>query len=187
MKRNIIIIVLLFVCGLAKAQDVVDIISTKDIQILQEADNYPQGTYWPTQSSSCMEALNFIREELDGELRQYLTPKTRVMINITGEVDASAIAMDVPYNGEFGDFNQVPTSINGEAEMVTIESGTGISRNGYLGYLRAQGVRYFMENRIAALKETQNTYVISVIEHPEKGAEYRKVSIEVTIQNTGDK
>ena len=149
----------------------------------KSTDDYPAGAYLPTQSKACKATLNFMKEQLDGELKDYFTPDTRVTIRITGETDGSAIKNKIPYKGEFGDFEDELIYLNGFIDEMTVTRKTGITSNGQLGFLRTQGVQKFIETYIDALQRTQNTYQIYAVERAEKGSQYRKISVELTVHN----
>lgn len=155
----------------------------KTISYNKNTDDYPAGAYLPTQSKACKATLGFMKEQLDGELKKYFTPNTRVTIRITGETDGSAIRSKIPYKGEFGDFEQELIYLNGAIDEMTVTTKTGITQNGQLGFLRTQGVRNFIETYIDALQKTQNTYQIYAVEREEKGSQFRKISVELTIHN----
>ncbi len=155
----------------------------KSISYNKNTDDYPAGAYLPTQSKACKATLGFMKEQLDGELKKYFTPNTRVTIRITGETDGSAIKGKIPYKGEFGDFEQELIYLNGAIDEMTVTSKSGITQNSQLGFLRTQGVRKFIETYIDALQKTQNTYQIYAVEREEKGSQYRKISVELTIHN----
>ena len=156
---------------------------SKSISFNQNTDDYPAGAYMPTQSKACKATLGFMKEQLDGELRKYFTPDTRVTIRITGETDGSPIKGKIPYKGEFGEFEHELIYLNGVIDEMTVTRQTGITANGQLGFLRTQGVRNFIETYVDALQATQNTYQIYAVERTEKGSQYRKISVELTIHN----
>lgn len=155
----------------------------KTVSYNKNTDDYPAGAYLPTQSKACKATLGFMKEQLDGELKKYFTPNTRVTIRITGETDGSAIRNKIPYKGEFGDFEQELIYLNGAIDEMTVTAKSGITQNGQLGFLRTQGVRKFIETYVDALQKTQNTYQIYAVEREEKGSQYRKISVELTIHN----
>ena len=156
---------------------------TPSLKYDKNTDDYPAGAYLPTQSKACKTTLSFMKEQLDGELKEYFTPDTRVTIRITGETDGSAIKKRIPYKGEFGDFEQEMIYLNGMIDEMTVTRKNGITYNGQLGFLRTQGVQKYMETYIDALQRTRNTYQIYAVERTEKGSQYRKISVELTIHN----
>lgn len=149
----------------------------------KEGDDYPPGKYLAEESRACMATLGFIREQLDGELRHFFTPDTRVTIRITGETDGSRIRSRIPYKGEYGEFDHEPMHLNTLNYLMTVNSRIGITQNGQLGFLRTQGVKHYLINNVEALRNTRNDWQIYAVERKEKGSQYRKISVEITIHN----
>lgn len=147
----------------------------------QNTDDYPAGQYLPSTSKACKATLEFIREKLDGELRSYFNPGTKVTIKITGETDGSPIRSTIPYKGEFGSFEHQMIYLNNSIDDISVTKESGISRNAQLGFLRTQGVKQYLETYINSLQATNNTYQIFAVERQEKGSQYRKISVELTI------
>lgn len=157
--------------------------TTQTLSYNKNTDDYPAGAYLPTQSKACKTTLSFIKEQLSGEMKKYLTPGTKVTIKITGETDGSAIRSAIPYKGEFGDFNQELIYLNGNIDDISVTKKSGITSNAQLGFLRTQGVKQYLETYIDELQHTQNTYQIYAVERTEKGSQYRRISVEFTIHN----
>ena len=149
----------------------------------KNTDDYPAGMYLPTQSKACKATLNFIKEQLSGEMKKYFTPETKVTIKITGETDGSTIRGKIPYKGEYGDFQNQMIYLNHSIDDVSVTKKSGITSNSQLGFLRTQGVKSFLETYVDELQFTKNAYQIYVIERAEKGSQYRRISVEFTIHN----
>lgn len=144
-------------------------------------DDFPPGAYMPATSRASMLLLQFIQNKMETELAQYLTPGARVTIRITGETCGSPIRGRIPYRGEFGDFTDVLAFVNGDLANMTVIRQTGITSNAQLAFLRAQGVRDFLENNVETLQETNNRFQIFAVENEGRGNQYRRISIEMTI------
>ena len=144
-------------------------------------DDYPAGGYTPTLSNACRLTLDFIKTKVETDLLKYLKPGTRVTIKITGETDGSPIRTRLPYNGEYGDFTNRMLFLNGALDDITVTRQTGITSNAQLAFLRTQGVEDFLSNYIAPLQETKNNFLIYAVENPDKGDEFRRISIEFII------
>lgn len=157
--------------------------TTQTLTYNKNTDDYPAGAYLPTQSKACKTTLAFIKEQLSGEMKKYLTPGTKVTIKITGETDGSAIRNAIPYKGEFGDFNHELIYLNDNIDDISVTKKSGITSNAQLGFLRTQGVKQYIETYIDELQQTQNTYQIYAVERKEKGSQYRRISVEFTIHN----
>lgn len=156
---------------------------TQNLKYDNNTDDYPSGKYLPTQSKACKTTLNFLKEQLSGEMKKYFTPNTKVTIKIVGETDGSAIRSRIPYKGEFGDFHNEMIYLNNSIDEITVTRQGGITSNGQLAFLRTQGVKQFLETYVDELKVTQNTYQIYAVEREEKGSQFRRISVEFTIHN----
>ena len=149
----------------------------------KNTDDYPAGMYLPTQSKACKTTLNFIKEQLSGEMKKYFTPDTKVTIKITGETDGSTIRGKIPYKGEYGDIQHQMVYLNNSLDEISVTKKVGITSNAQLGFLRTQGVKSFLETYVDELQITKNAYQIYVVEREEKGSQYRRISVEFTIHN----
>lgn len=150
-------------------------------------DDYPAGAYNALSSNACMLTCNFIKEKIETELAKYFIPENRVTIKITGETDSAPITAVIPYKGEYGDFYRKMIFLNGNINDITVTQRSGISTNGQLAFLRTQGVEEFLKTYVEELHATTNSYQIYAIENKQKGNQYRRISIELTIHGAFDK
>lgn len=146
-----------------------------------KTDDYAPGKYNSTASNACTMTLEFIKNKIDNELAAYFYTGQKVTIKITGATDGSPIRSAIPYLGEYGDFNNKLIYLNGQLHSMTVTRETGITQNSQLGFLRTQGVEQYLKTFVDALQKTDNTFQIYAIENKEKGAQYRRISIEVTV------
>ena len=144
------------------------------------ADDYPLGRYNPNHSNASRLMLEFARNKIETEMAQYFTPGRRITINITGETDGAPV-LGLPYFGEYGNFHNSPVILNGRPSQITVTSDEGISTNAQLGFLRAQGIEDFLKRSVAPLRATNNTYQIFANENIERGGQFRRISVEMTI------
>lgn len=144
-------------------------------------DDFPIGAYNALSSNACMLTCNFIKQKTETELAKYFVPGGKVTVRITGETDGSPIQSQIEYKGEYGDFFNKMIYLNGAINNMTVTQQSGITSNGQLAFLRTQGVEEFMKTYMDTLQRTTNTYQIYAVENKEKGNQYRKISIELTI------
>jgi Caspase domain len=150
-------------------------------------EDYPSGEFRLNKSNAAKSTMQIIKKTFETELAKYLTAGKKVTIKITGTSDASPVNKTIPYDGEYGEFESEPFFLNGNFENISISKKEGISSNEQLGYLRTYGVRKFIENDIEPLKITKNSFHHYVIISKEKGAQFRRVSIEIIIHNAFSK
>lgn len=156
----------------------------KDLTVIMnnvKTDDYALGKYNSTASNACTMTLEFIRNKLDNELSSYFFKGQKVTIKITGATDGSPIRSAIPYFGEYGDFNNKLIYLNGQLHSMTVTKESGITQNSQLGFLRTQGVEQYLKTFVNALQKTDNTFQIYAVENKEKGAQYRRISIEVIV------
>ncbi len=149
--------------------------------VSKNTDDYPAGAYLPTQSKACKTTLTFIKNKVDNELAEYFTKGTDVTITITGVTDGTAIRSAIPYKGEYGDIENRMIYLNNDIDEVTVTKKGGITSNAQLAFLRTQGVQKYLETYVDNLQKTNNRYQIYAVEHQEKGAQFRKISVKFTI------
>ena len=148
-------------------------------------DDYGSGEYLLEQSNSakalCLLAKTLI-EEFNSDL---FAAGKEVTVRLVGSTDAKPIS-HLDYNGEYGEFRYMPTRFNGESVRVSISSEEGISTNVQLAYIRAQGIRYFLQQDVPALQHTDNHYIYTTKCYGEQGSQYRRSSIEFTVHGAFD-
>ena len=121
-------------------------------------DDYPLGTYDVDSSNSCRAICNLTRTFLQHTLADAFKPGKEVDIVITSSADGTEFTNTIDYDGRYGDFRYCPVVFNGERLRLSVDRTTGITNNCQLAYLRAQSVRAFLENNVAALRQTNNNY-----------------------------
>lgn len=155
--------------------------------VSSNTDDYPPGAYNALSSNACMLTCNFIKQKIETELAKYFIPGGKVTVKITGETDGSNIASKIDYKGEYGDFFNKMIYLNGGISNMTVGRQSGITNNGQLAFLRTQGVEEFLKTYIDELQRTQNVYQIYAVENKEKGNQYRRISIDLTIHGAFNK
>lgn len=146
-----------------------------------KTDDYAPGKYNSTESNACMMTLEFIKNKLDNELAAYFYKGQKVTVKITGATDGSPIRSKIPYHDEYGDFINKLIYLNGNLNSMTVTRETGIKQNSQLAFLRTQGVEQYLKTYVDALQKTDNTYQIYAVENRERGAQYRRISIEIIV------
>ncbi|MCR5645308.1 MAG: hypothetical protein K6F96_02795 [Bacteroidales bacterium] len=164
-----------------KFPDLIVSVAYETIKLSNEADDYALGKYTITSSNACMFMCNFLKEKMENDLADYLKPGTKVDVKVTGATDGTPIRSKIAYNGEYGDFNNRPVTLNGKPHKMTVTQKSGVTTNGQLAFLRTQGVEVFLMNQVAPLKNTQNTFEECAVENKEKGGGYRRVSVEIIL------
>lgn len=152
-------------------------------KIEQKTDDFPPGGYKLTSSNAAKLTAKLLKQTIENELSKYFTKGTKVSIKITGTTDGTPIQSTIPYNGDYGYFDDVMYFLNDNLETVSITKNSGIKTNAQLAFLRTQGIKIFLETYVEPLKQTENTFQHFAIVKSEKGSQHRKISVEIVIHD----
>ena len=148
-------------------------------------DDYPLGTYDVDSSNSCRAICRLTKTFVEGVLRDVFTRGHEVEVIISSTADGTEFSTAVPYDGRYGEFRYCPVVFNGERLRISVDRATGISNNCQLAYLRAQAVKTYLEENVAALGGTDNTFrfVSQSFKDSIHTHYYRRSSIEMRVSN----
>ena len=148
-------------------------------------DDYPSAAYQWNTSNSCRAICNLTRTMIDEELGDIFTAGHKTTITITSTTDAAEIS-HIDYKGEYGDLRYMPAVFNDENVRISVDQKEGITTNAQLAYLRARGVRSYIENNINALKQTENEYLYVTRCFDMTGPHYRRSSLKIVVHGAFD-
>lgn len=180
---NVVVNVLTDVQQLDNEINLVVTVSYETLNLSVEADDYALGKYTIQNSNACIFMCNFLAKKIETDLKEYIKKGGKVDIKITGATDGTPIRSKIPYNGEYGDIKDKPITLNGQPFNMTVTKATGIANNAQLAFLRTQGVENYLKFKVEPLKQTVNNWQIFAVENQEKGAGYRRVSVEIVIHD----
>ena len=146
----------------------------------QTAD-FPAGNYSLLDSQAATALVDFFVKSSSDKLQEYLLPGTRVTFKITGSTDKSPISGSIPYNGEFGDFQNFPYYFQGDLSGMNLTTQSGIKENSQLGFLRTYSVRNFIENNTELFDLTKNKFIHFSEEADDYGPQFRRIKVEMII------
>lgn len=158
-------------------------VSYETLSLSTEFDDYALGKYAIQNSNACIFMCNFLKKKIENDLKEFIKKGGKIDVKITGATDGTPINSKIPYNGEYGDIKDRAITLNGSPFNMTVTKQTGITNNGQLAFLRTQGVENYIKFKVEPLKQTNNSYQIFAVENKEKGAGYRRVSIELVIHD----
>ena len=143
-----------------------------------EREDFGPGKYRPEESGAAKSMLDIICKAFAADFAQYIKDGKKVNIKITGTADNTPIVRPIRYDESFGRYVNQPIISNGSLSDVTITKDEGISTNKQLAFVRAVGLKKYIEDNINGLSrmKTDYNYVVEVSEN--KGAEYRRISVE---------
>ena len=148
-------------------------------------DDYPSAAYLWNTSNSCRAICNLTRTMIDEELGDIFSAGRKTTITITSTTDAAEIT-HIDYKGEYGDFRYMPAVFNDENVRISVDTKEGITTNAQLAYLRARGVRAFLEEKVNGLKQTENEYLFVTRCFDMTGPHYRRSSLKIVVHGAFD-
>mgnify|MGYP002856039014 FL=1 len=140
-------------------------------------EDFGPGKYIISQSESAMAMLKIVGNAFENEFKEYLVPRKKVIINITGSADAAPIKSKIAYNEEYGAFNEELVYNKGELTTISLDKSTGITSNEQLALLRAMGVKDYVQKNVQQLNNMQCDYNTYLNVSNERGAEFRRIGI----------
>lgn len=143
-------------------------------------DDFAPGHFKAEESNAAQAMLAIVKKALEEDFAKYTAEGKQVKIQITGMADALPFSRTVAYDGCYGDFEQEPVHKNGELSNITVTKATGISENEQLAYLRAMGVKNYIEQNIPALQKMKTSYDTYIQISENKGGEYRRIGVKFT-------
>ena len=140
-------------------------------------EDFGAGKYIISQSESAMAMLRIVKNAFTNEFKQYIKPGKKVIMQLTGSADAAPVTKKIPYGEEYGAFTEALVYDKGELTTLNVTSATGITTNEQLAFLRAMGVKDYVEHNINELQSMQTEYDCYINVSNARGAEYRRIGI----------
>ena len=143
-------------------------------------EDFAPGKYRAEQSGAASSMLNIVKNAFEGDFSNYVKQGKRLNVKISGTADSSPIRNTIAYDGAYGDIENEPIYQDNKMSAITVTQKDGIKSNEQLAFLRAYGVKEYLENNVNGIKDmdTRYTYNIGVAEG--KGAEFRRITVEFT-------
>lgn len=145
------------------------------------SEDFPPGKYLVDESGAASSMLKIVKEAFEGDFAQYLKPGKKVKVVISGTADATPIIRTIAYNGIYGDFVDEPIYENGDLTAITVTKAEGINENRQLAFLRAEGVKNYLEKNVESLAKVNPEYTFKVDVTEGKGSEFRRIKANFTI------
>lgn len=141
-------------------------------------EDFAAGKYHAEQSGAAKAMLDLVREALEGDFAQYVAPGKKLAITLSGTADATPIVSRILYDGSYGDIVEVPVYNNGKIAPMTLHEKDQITRNEQLAFLRAFGVRNYLNDNVKALSDMNTSYRYNIDVAQVKGSEFRRINIQ---------
>lgn len=143
-------------------------------------EDFGPGKYHIEESGAASAMLNIVKEAFEGEFSQYIAPGKKLKARLLGTADATPIVRGIAYDGSYGDYEEEPVRIDNRLSTITVTSKDGIRENDQLAFVRALGVKDYLNRNVAGFKDMDTDYVYEVNVSKDKGSEYRRITLELT-------
>lgn len=143
-------------------------------------EDFGPGKYHIDESGAASSMLRIVREALEGDFAQYVKAGKKLNIKISGTADATPILRGIAYDGIYGDFKDEIVYKDGEISSISVNTKDGIKENEQLAFLRAYGVKNFLDNNVENLKDMTTDYRYHITVSEGKGAEFRRITTDFT-------
>ena len=143
-------------------------------------EDYGPGKYHIEESGSALSTLKIAKDAFEGELKPYFDRSKKVNIKILGTADATPIISKIMYDGIYGNYDQEPVYIDNQLTPITVTKNSNIKENPQLAFVRALGVKNYLEQNITGFDNKNKDYRFDVSVSNKKGSEFRRIVIELT-------
>ncbi|MDE6717185.1 MAG: WD40 repeat domain-containing protein [Muribaculaceae bacterium] len=144
------------------------------------SEDFGPGKYHVEESGAASSMLNIVKQAFEGEFAQYLGGGKKMKVRLLGTADATPIVRGIPYDGSYGEFEEEPVYIDGRLQTVTVDAKNGIKENEQLAFLRAMGVKDYLNKNVKGFKDMDTDYRYEVNVSKDKGSEHRRITLELT-------
>ena len=141
-------------------------------------EDFGPGKYQIEESGAASSMMKIVKQAFDGDLKQYIKPGKKLLVNLSGTADASPILRSISYDGRYGEFEDEPILSDGVLTPISVTGKSGIATNPQLALIRAAGIKDFLEKNINGLDDMIVNYNYSVSVSKDKGGAYRRISAE---------
>lgn len=143
-----------------------------------EREDFPAGKYKIEQSHAALSMLDIVTRAFEQDFAQYIKLGKKLIVKVTGTADALKINGVIAYDDIYGRFENEPYYLNGELNALTVSGQTGIRTNEQLAFMRAMGVKDYIQKNVASLHSMNVDYQYHVELAEGTGGQYRRISVE---------
>lgn len=143
-------------------------------------EDFAPGKYTVTTSPAASSLLKIIKTALETDFAQYVKAGKKMNVDITGMADALPINGVIAYDGSFGDIYEEPVYKNGDLTAISVTKAGGITDNDQLAFLRANGVKEYIEKNVNQLDKMDVNYRTNIEVKEGKGGEFRRINVTMT-------
>lgn len=140
-------------------------------------DDFAAGHYQTKESAAAMSMLAIVQRVFEDEFAKYIQAGKQVVITLSGSADALPIRRKIPYNGCYGNFEGYPCYIDDALSHVSVTKSSGITENEQLAFLRAEGVKDWLQTNVPQFNEMNLTWRTNVEVNKGTGSEFRRIGV----------
>ncbi|MDE6478986.1 MAG: WD40 repeat domain-containing protein [Muribaculaceae bacterium] len=143
-------------------------------------EDFAPGKYRAEQSGAASSMLNIVKNAFEGDFSNYVKSGKRLNVKISGTADSSPIRNTIAYDGAYGDIENEPIYQDNKMSAITVTQKDGIKTNEQLAFLRAYGVKEFLDKNVEGINDMDTRYTYNIGVSEGKGSEFRRITIEFT-------
>ncbi len=143
-------------------------------------EDFAPGKYRAEQSGAASSMLNIVKNAFEGDFANYVKSGKRLNVKISGTADSSPIRNTIAYDGAYGDIENEPIYQDNKMSAITVTQKDGIKTNEQLAFLRAYGVKEYLDNNVQGIKDMDARYTYNIGVSEGKGSEFRRITVEFT-------
>lgn len=143
-------------------------------------EDFAPGKYKIGESGAARSMLAIVKTAFENDFAQYVKPGKKLRVRITGMADALPINGKIVYDGCYGDFVNEPVYKNNDLSNITVTQEEGVTQNEQLAFLRATGVKEYINENIPAFGKMNIDYRQNIEVTAGKGGEFRRITVEFT-------
>lgn len=143
-------------------------------------EDFAPGKYKAGESGAAQSMLTIVKTAFENDFAQYVKPGKKLHVRITGMADALPINGKITYDGCYGDFVDEPVYKDNDLSNITVTQAEGITQNEQLAFLRATGVKEYINENIPSFGKMNTDYLHNIEVTAGKGGEFRRITVEFT-------
>lgn len=143
-------------------------------------EDFGPGKYHVEESGAASSMLKIVKEAFEGDMRQYLADSRKLKVTLVGTADATPIINGLHYDGSYGTYEDEPVYVDGQMTAISIDPKNLIKENPQLAFLRALGVKEFLEKNVEGYDKADRDYRYEVNVSKDKGSEFRRITADFT-------
>lgn len=141
-------------------------------------DDFGPGKYKAEESNAALSMLKIVQQAFETDFAPYIKAGKQIRIKVTGSADAVPIHGRIKYDGCYGDYEREIIFKDGKMDKMSVSSASGITENEQLAFVRALGVKAYIEKNVSSLNQMKRDYQYHIEVSDKKGGEYRRIGVE---------